>query len=189
MSQQLQGGHVAGGVHWTGEENEWQETDYDYEDSLDPWTSEWYDIEGHDDESYSEEPDWTKNFYETDEYDANDSTFSEHIPALLDQPVETQEGDASNLETVQEAVAAANAAADMNRRTWDPSQTAHERCAPIAWIFSSLQKAIEWRWIMAQASHAARRDAPAKEKENTGERAKEKARRPMSSVSGTSLGS
>ena len=46
LSQQLQGGHLAGGVHWTGEENEWQEMDYNYDDS-----SEWYDIEGHDDES------------------------------------------------------------------------------------------------------------------------------------------
>ena len=41
-----------------------------------------------------------------------------HYPALLDQTVETQEGDTSKLETVQEAVAAANAAADMSRRTW-----------------------------------------------------------------------
>ena len=31
LSQQLQGGHLAGGVHWTGEEDDWQETDYDYE--------------------------------------------------------------------------------------------------------------------------------------------------------------
>ena len=52
---------------------------------------------------------WTENFYETDEYDANDSTLSLHFLALLDQPVETQEGDASKLETTQEAVAAANA--------------------------------------------------------------------------------
>ena len=38
LSQQLQGTHLAGGVHWTGEENDWQEIDYDYdyEDSLDP---------------------------------------------------------------------------------------------------------------------------------------------------------
>ena len=56
LSQQLQGGHLAGGVHWTGEENEWQETDCDYEDSLDLWTSKRYDTEGCDDES-SEEPD------------------------------------------------------------------------------------------------------------------------------------
>ena len=71
-----------------------------------------------DDESYSEEPDWTENFYETDEYYANESTFSQHIPALLDQLVETQDGDASKLETVHEAVAAANAPADMSRRSW-----------------------------------------------------------------------
>ena len=55
---------------------------------------------------------------ETSDYDNNDNTFSEHSPALLDQPVETQEEDTSKLETVQEAVAAANAAADMSRRTW-----------------------------------------------------------------------
>ena len=38
VSQQLQGGHLAGGAHWTGEEIDWQEIDYDYdyEDSLDP---------------------------------------------------------------------------------------------------------------------------------------------------------
>ena len=57
------------------------------------------------------------DFHETD-YDPNDSTFFDHYPALLDQTVETQEGDTSKLETVQEAVAAANAAADMSRRTW-----------------------------------------------------------------------
>ena len=31
---QLQGGHLAGGVHWTREEDDWQETDYDHEHSL-----------------------------------------------------------------------------------------------------------------------------------------------------------
>ena len=107
MSQRLQGGHLAGGVHWTGEE-----------DLLEPWTSEWYGTDGYDDESHVEETDWTEDFYETDDYDPNDSTLSDHYPALLDQTVETQEGDTSKLETVQEAVAAANAAADMSRRTW-----------------------------------------------------------------------
>ena len=52
LSQQLQGGHLAGGVHWTGEEDDWQETDYDYEDSLEPWTSEWYGTDGDDDEFF-----------------------------------------------------------------------------------------------------------------------------------------
>ena len=118
FSQQLQGGHLAGGVHWTGEEDYWQETDYDYEDPLEPRTSEWYGTDKYDDESYPEETDWTEDSYETDDYDPNDSTFSDHYPALLDQIVETQEGDTSKLETVQEAVAAANAAADMSRRTW-----------------------------------------------------------------------
>ena len=56
----------------------------------------------------------TEDFYETDDYDPDDSTFSDHYPALLDQTVETQEGDT----TVQEAAAAANAAADMSRRTF-----------------------------------------------------------------------
>ena len=117
MSQQLQGGHLAGGVHWTGgEEDNWQETDHDYEDS--PWTPEWYGTDGYDDETYPEETDWTEDYYETDAYDPNDITFSDHHPALLDQTVETQEGDTSKLETAQEAVAAANAAADMSRRTW-----------------------------------------------------------------------
>ena len=118
MSQQLQGGHLAGGVHWTGVEDDWQETDYDYEDSLERWTSEWCGTDGYDDESHLEETDWTEDLYETDDYDPNDGTFSDHDPALLDQTVETQEGDTSKLETVQEAVAAANAAADMSRGTW-----------------------------------------------------------------------
>ena len=117
LSQQLQGGHLAGGVHWTGEEDDWQETDCDYEDSLEPWTSEWYGTDGYDDESYPEETDWTEEFHETDDYDPNDSV-SDHYLSLLDQTVETQEGDTSKLETVHEAVAAANAAADMSRRTW-----------------------------------------------------------------------
>ena len=118
LSQQLQSGHLAGGVHWSAEDNEWTEADDDCEESLDPWSSEWYDTEGYDDEYFPEETDWTENYYETSDYDNNDNTFSEHSPALLDQPVETQEEDTSKLETVQEAVAAANAAADMSRRTW-----------------------------------------------------------------------
>ena len=118
LSQQLQSGHLAGGVHWSAEDNEWTEADYDCAESLDPWSSEWYDTEGYDDEYFPEETDWTENYYETSDYDNNDNTFSEHSPAPLDQPVETQEEDTSKLETVQEAVAAANAAADMSRRTW-----------------------------------------------------------------------
>ena len=97
MSQQLQGGHLAGGAHWTREEDDWQETDYDYEDTLEAWTSEWYGSEGYDDESHLEETDWTEDLYETDDYDPNDSTFSDHYPALLDQTVKTQEGDTSKL--------------------------------------------------------------------------------------------
>ena len=88
------------------------------QDSLEPWTSEWYGTDGYDDESPLEEKDLTEDFYDTDDYDPNDSTFSDHYPAQLDQTVETQEGDTSKLETVQGAVAAANAAADMSRRTW-----------------------------------------------------------------------
>ena len=57
LSQQLQGGHLAGGVHWTAEEDDWQETDYDYEDSVEPWTSEWYGTDGYGDESHLEETD------------------------------------------------------------------------------------------------------------------------------------
>ena len=122
LSQQLQ-------VAYTGqEEDDWQETDYDYEDSLEPWTSEWYNTDGYDDETYPHETDWTEDYYDTDDYDPNDSTLSDHCPALLDQTVETQEGDTSKLETVQEAVAAANAAADMSPNL-DSRQTAHERCA------------------------------------------------------------
>ena len=92
------------------------------EDPLEPWTSEWYSTDRHDDETYPEETDWTEDYYETDDYNPNDRTFSDHYPALLDQIVETQEGDTSKLETVQEAVAAANAAADMSRRTWTQSR-------------------------------------------------------------------
>ena len=188
----LKGGHVAGDVHWTGEENERQETDYDYEDSLDPWTSEWYDIEGHDDESYSEEPDWTKNFYETDEYDANDSTFSEHIPALLDQPVETQEGDASNLETVQEAVAAANAAADMSRRTWtqarQPMKDVHRSRGYFPVSKRQSNGGGSWhRQVTRQEGTLQQRKRKTQGKEQR--KRQGEASRPMSSVSGTSLGS
>ena len=61
LSQRLQGGHLAGVVHWTGEEDDWQEKDYDNEDSLEPWTSEWYSTDGYDDESHPEETDWTED--------------------------------------------------------------------------------------------------------------------------------
>ena len=191
MSQQLQGGHLAGGVHWTGEENEWQETDYDYEDSLDPWTSEWYDTEGYDEESFSEETDWTENFCETDEYDANDSTFSEHIPALLDQPVETQDGDASKLETVQEAVAAANAAADMSRRTWTQARQL------VKDVYRSRGNFSVSKGNQMEVDHGKSKSRGKKGRSNKGKgkhRGKSKgkggeASRSMSSVSGTPLGS
>ena len=65
LSQQLQSGHLAGGVHWSAEDNEWTEADNDCEESLDPWSSEWYDTEGYDDEYFPEETDWTENYYET----------------------------------------------------------------------------------------------------------------------------
>ena len=77
LPQQLQGVHL--GVHWTGEEDDWQETDYNYEDSLEPWTSEWCGTDGYDDESHLEETDWTEDLHETDDYDPNDSTFSDHF--------------------------------------------------------------------------------------------------------------
>ena len=65
LSQQLQSGHLAGGVHWSAEDNEWTEADYDCEESLDPWSSKWCDTEGYDDEYLPEETDWTDNYYET----------------------------------------------------------------------------------------------------------------------------
>ena len=124
------------------------ETDYNYEESLDPWSSEWYDTEGYDDEYNPEETDWTENYYETSDYDNNDSTLPKHIPALLDQPVERQEEDTSKLETVQEAVAAANAVADMSRRTWTQARqlmkdsccplVIHDKCCFSCWLMSSL---------------------------------------------------
>ena len=117
LSQQLQSGHLAGGVHWSADDNQRTETCYDGEESVDLWSSEWCDTDGYDKEYLPEEPDWNENYYETSDYDNNDSTFSEHIPALLDQPVETREEDTSKLETLQEAMARANAAADMSRRT------------------------------------------------------------------------
>ena len=118
LSQQLQSGHLARGVHWSADDNEWTETCYDCEESFDPWSSEWCDTDGHDDEYFPEEADWNENYYETSDYDNNDNAFSEHNTALLDQPVETREEDTNKLETVQAALAAANAAADMSRRTW-----------------------------------------------------------------------
>ena len=79
LSHQLQSGHLVGGVHWTGEKSEWQETDHDSDESMDPWAFERYDTEGFDDECCPEETDLTENFYEIDEYNNNDSTFSEQM--------------------------------------------------------------------------------------------------------------
>ena len=119
LSQQLQSGHLAGGVHWSADDDEWTETCCDCEEAFDPWSSEWCDTNGYDDEFFPEETDWNENYYETSDYDKNDNTFSEHNTALLDQPVGTREEDTSKLETLQEALAATNAAAaDMSRRTW-----------------------------------------------------------------------
>ena len=77
LTQSLQIGHIVGGAHWTGEENERQETDFACEKSVDPWYggSESYDTEGYDDESYPEETHWSENFNETVEYGTTDSTF------------------------------------------------------------------------------------------------------------------
>ena len=61
LSQQLQNGHFARGVHLSAEDNEWTEADYDCAESLDPWSSEWYDLEKIDDEYFPEEIDWTEN--------------------------------------------------------------------------------------------------------------------------------
>ena len=103
--------HTVGSAHWTGEEDEWQETDVDYGESAEPWydSSDWHDTERYEYELHSEGTDWNDNYRETDDYGTTDNTFSEPIPALLDQPVETHEGDVNKLETVQNAVAAANA--------------------------------------------------------------------------------
>ena len=81
VSQQLQGGYLAGGVHWT-EEDDWQETDYDFEDSLEPWTPEWYNTDGYDAETYPEETERTEDYYD---HDPNDSTLSDHYPARHEQ--------------------------------------------------------------------------------------------------------
>ena len=143
LSQQLQSGHLAGGVHWSADDNQRTETCYDGEESVDLWSSEWCDTDGYDKEYLPEETDWNENYYETSDYDNNDSTFSEHIPALLDQPVETQEGDASKLETVQEVVAAANAAADMSRRTWTQARQLMKDVH--TWIFSCLKGQFDGR--------------------------------------------
>ena len=72
-----------------------------------PWYdgSDWHDTEVDEHELHSEGTDLNENLHETDDY-GTDDIFS----ALLDQPVETYEG--------QEAAAAASAAADMSRRTW-----------------------------------------------------------------------
>ena len=43
---------------------------------------------------------------------------SQELPAILDQPLSVQAQHQETLETVQEATAAANAAADASRRTW-----------------------------------------------------------------------
>ena len=130
---------------------------------------------GYDDESHLEETDWTEDLHETDDYDPNDSTFSDHYPTLLDQTVETQEGDTSKLETVQEAVAAANAAADLSRRTWTQARQLIEDVHRSRGYFP-VSKGNMMEVDQGKASHAARKDAPAKAKENVRARAKEKAR-------------
>ena len=138
-------------------------------------TSKWYGTDGHDDESHFEETDWTEDFYETDDYDPNGSTFSDHCPALLEQTVETQEGDTSKLETVQEAVAAASAAADMSRRTWTQARHLMKDVHRSRGYFPVSNRKHDGSKIKGKTSHAARKDAPAKEKENARARAKEKA--------------
>ena len=67
LSQQLQNGHIVGSAHWTGEEDEWQETDPDHGESAEPWCdgSGWHDTKGYEYELYSEETDWNENCYET----------------------------------------------------------------------------------------------------------------------------
>ena len=192
LSQQIQGGHLAGGVHWTGEEDDWQETDYDYEDSLDPWTSEWYGTDGYDDESHLEETDWTEDFYETDDCDPNESTFSDHYPTLLDQTVETQGGDTSKLETVQEAVAAANAAADMSRRTWTQARQLMKDVRRSRGYFPSLQRKHDGSRLREGQVTRQERTLQQRERKTSGQEKRNRQGETswtMSLVPGTSLGS
>ena len=77
-----------------------------------------HDTVGYEYELHSDGTDWNEDYNETDNSGTTDHTLSEPIPALLDDPVEIHEGHVNKLETVQEAVAAANPAADMSRRTW-----------------------------------------------------------------------
>ena len=153
LSQQLQNGHIDGSAHWTGEEDEWQETDPDYGESAEPWCddSSWHDTKGYEYELHSEGTDWNENCYETHDYGTTVDTFSEPIPALLDQPVETHEGDVNKLETVQEAVAAANAATDMSRRTWTQARQLMKDVHRSRGYFSSLERqpndgSGSWSW-------------------------------------------
>ena len=150
-------------VAYTGQQKTTNgQTCYDCEESFGPWSSEWCDTDGYDDEYFPEETDWNENYYETSDYDDNDNTFSEHNTALLDQPVETREEDTSKLETVQEALAAANAAADMSRRTWTQARQLMKDVHVVSFLS---QRAIRWTSIKAKESHVARRDVSVQEKE------------------------
>ena len=138
LSQQLQSGHLAGGVHWSAEDNEWREADYDCEESLDPWSCEWCDTEGYDDKCFPEETNWTENYYETSDYDNNDNTFAEHSRALLDQLVETQEEDTSKLDCTR-SDGCSKRSSRHEQTNLDSGPAAHERCAQSRGYFPCLK--------------------------------------------------
>ena len=104
------------------------------------------------------------------------TALSDRFPALLDQSVETKEGDTNKLETVQEAVAAANAAADMSRRTWTQARQLMKDLHRSRGNFP-VSKGNSMEVDQGKGkSRVARRDAPTKDKENTRDRAREKAK-------------
>ena len=79
------------------------------------------------------ETDWNENYCETDDYDTTDDLFQKtflHCWSKLSK----HEGDVNELETVQEAVAAANATADVSRRTWTHATQRIKDAAQIAWL-------------------------------------------------------
>ena len=85
--------------------------------------SHWHDVEGYGNELHSKETDWNENCCETDDYDTTDDLFQKTLLHCWSK-LSKHEGDVNELETVQEAVAAANAAAETHL---DPRHTAHER--------------------------------------------------------------
>ena len=139
LSQQLQSGHLAGGVHWSADDNEWTDTCYDCEESFDLWSSEWCDTDGYDDEYFPKE---------TITRPATTTTMT--MPSLNTIPhfwinlLNTRRRHEQTRDCAG-SVGCGKCNSRHEQTNLNSSSAAYERCAQITWLFSCLEGQFDGR--------------------------------------------